>query len=407
MKVLDKHTNNLAVVLFSLLLITTFTAEFLGLNLIYLTVLTFIYSLLMIIAEKLKFRRIKSLESFLLLIMLSYIPITMLWTDSPNYGMEKLYLFFPLFIISFILAPVIIKQFDFFKLSYLVIFLLIICILLVNGALNRIVLTLTTGTRFYLDEEAVNSSVTIGHFFGFSILILSSSFAITSNRIIRLGILFLITVSIVFLFFTGARGPLVALIGAPIIYFLFLVKRKTFIYVIVLGLLALFLSNLDKSILYNIAPRSMHYFLDLRYTSDAALGSVNERFFLYQSAVDGIFSGSVLEFLFGHGIGDFSDLMYGIDKRLYPHNLFLEIGYEFGIIFLIGFILMNLKIFIINRQKKMNGSYKWLLIFYYFFLLRSMFSGDIAGNFLVFTFIPMIFFYESSTKIKAVYATKN
>ena len=56
--------------------------------------------------------------------------------------------------------------------------------------------------------------------------------------------------------------------------------------------------------------------------------------------------------IFGYGIGSFSKEYYNIDGRYYPHNIFLEIWFELGVIgvFIFGIFLLTL-LFKFNVKK--------------------------------------------------------
>lgn len=84
--------------------------------------------------------------------------------------------------------------------------------------------------------------------------------------------------------------------------------------------------------------------------------------------------------IFGVGFGGYPDYA----NKNYPHNLFLEILCELG---LVGFIVISicLVIFWINRRKinmvrfrTLNKAYLFLLFTVFF--MRSMISGDLTGN---------------------------
>lgn len=393
-----KYISRSVIVLFVLIIITRYTAEFLGINLLTLILLTAGYVLLLLLTGKLNLIKFNSWISIVFLIIIIYIPVTLLWTDSIGYGIDKIVLFYSLFSISIIITPIILDEFNDFKKIYSLFFFIVIMLLLFNGALSRITLTLTTGKRFYLEQDALNSSVTIGNFLGFSILLVSSNFKKNQSSFYRLFLVLLLVLGTIFLFFTGSRGPLFALICSPIIYSILASGRKSVIIFLLLFLLLIFFSSVNSSFIYNITPTSLHSFVDLRYYSEEATGSIAERFDLYNKALKGMFTGNLFEILLGHGIGDFSHYFSGSDKRLYPHNLFMEIGYEYGILSLLGFIILNVKVILFNINRSKNEINIWLFILYYFTLIRSLFSEDLAGNFLVFTFLFYILIFHNTKK---------
>src|SRR5690606_26304668 len=93
-------------------------------------------------------------------------------------------------------------------------------------------------------------------------------------------------------------------------------------------------------------------------------------------------------YLFGNGLGSVTyPLSYGYENRDYPHNVNIEMLYEFGII---GVITYNLIIFFPvalallrrDRSKLVNAYITLVLLFY----LYSQTSGDLVTNTLSFIF---------------------
>lgn len=379
--------------LFALIIITRFTSAFLGGSLVGITIFSLVYLMMLIIIGKLKILSFPSKEKTLLILLIIYLPVTVIWSDSPLYGLNKAYIFLPLIITSLISAKLILLNFSFFVKIYSYLFILIIIILLFNNALAKIALSLSSGSRFYLEEDEINSSVTVANFFGFSIIILFIYYKELKQKLLKIIILALTLLSIVFLFFTGSRGPLVALVCSFLFYKIFTTNNKILLYSF-FAIIIFFSTNLSRNFIFSITPTSMHDFLDLRYTSEQAIGSISEREILYESALSGIFEGNIFEVLFGHGLGDFSDLYINTDARVYPHNIILELGYELGLFSLIVFIYLNIKIIRINLSLVVNKYYS-IFIIYYYFLIRSMFTADFTGNYLVFTFMFIILLYDS------------
>ena len=387
--------------LFVLVIITRFTSAFLGGSLVSITIFYLVYLIILIFIGKIKISSLLSKEIALLILLIIYLPVTVIWSDSPLYGLDKAYIFLPLILTSLISAKLILLNFSSFVKIYSYLFILIIIILLFNNALGKIALSLSTGSRFYLEEDEINSSVTIANFFGFSIIILSTFYIELKQKYIRIIILALIFISIVFLFFTGSRGPLVALVCSFLFYKIFSTNKKILSFS-VLAIIGFFSTSLTRTLIFSLTPSSMHDFLDLRYTSEQAIGSIDERTILYNSALNGIFEGNILEVLFGHGLGDFSDLYINTDARVYPHNLLLEIGYELGLLSLIVFIYLNIKVIRINLSLNVYNYYS-IFIIYYYFLIRSMFTADFTGNYLVFTFMFIILLYDSLFLKKSIH----
>lgn len=115
--------------------------------------------------------------------------------------------------------------------------------------------------------------------------------------------------------------------------------------------------------------------------------SVISRFEYLSFTFDKIFDSSAA-FFFGHGIGSFGIMYNGIDKKEFPHNIFLEAFFELGIT---GFILTILIfIFPLFVYKKKPIVIKLMCIF---FLLHSLKSGSFDGmRFMSAVYGMLIFF---------------
>jgi len=116
---------------------------------------------------------------------------------------------------------------------------------------------------------------------------------------------------------------------------------------------------------------------------------------LFNSSLKAFYKNPIL----GSGIGGFGIYYSGLDIRLYPHNMILEIGSELGILgltsyfFLLGFCLM----YFLALQKKYKEKRKYhslliaILVVFIFMFLNTMVSGDINDNRLFFTWIGIIY----------------
>ena len=103
--------------------------------------------------------------------------------------------------------------------------------------------------------------------------------------------------------------------------------------------------------------------------------------------------------IIGLGIGGFSTYYSGVDCRLYPHNMILEIGSELGILGLTSyfFLLAFCLTYFLTLRKKYTkkGKYYFLLIAilaaFIFMFLNTMISGDINDNRLFFVWFGIIY----------------
>ena len=124
------------------------------------------------------------------------------------------------------------------------------------------------------------------------------------------------------------------------------------------------------SLLFDFSIERLSLILDGLFSSDNDMGdSANTRVELIYFSIAHIFS-SVFVFLFGTGIGSFGYEWTGVDMRLYPHNIILEILFELGFIGLLifGYILYILwKNYSLYRKKYVSG----FVLFYIFLNLMK------------------------------------
>lgn len=123
--------------------------------------------------------------------------------------------------------------------------------------------------------------------------------------------------------------------------------------------------------------------LDILFSSGGMLFSVKEEGYMIASSRDGVMRHGMRLFrenpIIGVGYGRFS---FGGRYGLYPHNLFVEILCELGIIglvFLISMIYKPARYLILNQKACL-----YLLIV---FFLRSMTSGGLDSNIILFSYI--------------------
>jgi len=171
---------------------------------------------------------------------------------------------------------------------------------------------------------------------------------------------------------TGSRGPLVAFIFS-IVLVGFFTKRyslKTKLTVVLL--------------LGVIGFQILSYFFENIVTRFSALSADYSSIIRIYSIYNGIIF-FLQKPIWGWGTGSFSSLVSDYIK--YPHNIFIELAMEIGIVGVLIFIIF-LGIVIFNffylRRKVKNSSQSILLQLNYFFFLfgffNSQFSGDIVHN---------------------------
>lgn len=168
-----------------------------------------------------------------------------------------------------------------------------------------------------------------------------------------------------FLIILGGRGPLLTLIF--IVMISFLIKKqdlsKYFIYLFILVFLVLLYFYFDLSF---IDFDRLNIFKN--YGSDE---SVNDRIIFIGKCIGGFIDKPI----FGNGIGATGMLISGQDIVLYPHNLFVEILAEFG---MVGFVLFaSIFIFFIQTivHKKIPRVYIPFILIVFYLFMQDMKSG--------------------------------
>jgi O-antigen ligase len=204
-----------------------------------------------------------------------------------------------------------------------------------------------------------------------------------SRRGQRALFLFMLPLLIVGLMASASRGPMVSLSVAVLIGLATWVRQGRVRTSTAAALLLLFVvgasgayfalrqADLDK---YTAKAGE----LKLLFTEGAASGTAAKRLTFYRSTLAAIPDHPLL----GTGIGSWSTFYYGSDQRNYPHNLFLEIAFEEGLLGFAAFLILLLLVGVSAvRMLIVSRSYflaPGLMVLYC--VLVSSFSGDLDDN---------------------------
>lgn len=214
--------------------------------------------------------------------------------------------------------------------------------------------------------------------------------------IIRFSVCIFLSIGILF---SGARGPLIALLLSILVVSLFMlffqqnsyfanrIKQK-----LLLVNFLMFASITGFLFHYADKVERIFYRLELLLTSSGG-ESVAVRFAIISSAIDGFLSFPTV--LIGLGIGGFSDYYSQLDDMrgiIYPHNILLETAVELGLFALIAISAwLFFSIRKIYRMPEKESFYKMtflaLLVFTFF---NAMVSGDFNDNRMLFFSIGTI-----------------
>jgi hypothetical protein len=165
---------------------------------------------------------------------------------------------------------------------------------------------------------------------------------------------FLLTIifGLFLMFAGGSRGPVIAVLIVYLIKQSYFIKKRNLV-LLLLGIIVFIIIG---------------FIFIGGYLFETDFYSLYARLDLFEDLTNFDFN-----YIKGAGIGSFAFLISGEDIRYYPHNVFLEIFFENGIV---GILLFSILLFLFFRSFKPNMIN--LLCLYFF--ISSLVSGDLPGN---------------------------
>ncbi len=337
---------------------------------------------------------IKILISFFLFTI--FITFSGLYSASPNYGWLKI-LRFSILSSTIFITPIIFLKNSKDSKSMLNYFKIISVIILVGMLMNLIFLFLSGELISYLIRVSI---------LGANPIALSRTLAAIAAMVTVIGIrrkgfqqflsLIILIPILLAIVSTGSRGPLLSyFLGMIIFTILFELKNFKF-----RSFFSISTSILFVIILFNILPENLtSRFVNIaqgdNILSSAGLenvNTINSRLDFYLMSINTWIS-DFKTFAVGLGSGGFSSLFLWRDFRWYPHNIFLEILVEFGIIGI--FLILTFMFFSIKQlitYKKYNylseNSAVWIsgtLVMFF----SAQFSGDLNDNRILLMFLAI------------------
>jgi O-antigen ligase len=184
-------------------------------------------------------------------------------------------------------------------------------------------------------------------------------------------LILLLTIPVVYT--AGSKGPILSFVLVILLWFLkerCITRSQRIKMVFFVGILAIGAVS-STSFMSN---DSYFYQRFLLQVPDGSESIDQSRGVVWPLVIDKIFSQDFTRTLFGHGIGEFESFFYGTSsgERYYPHNLFLELIVENGIVataFIVGIY--------VYIYKSSASPLKYLFAFAFF---NAQFSGDILLN---------------------------
>lgn len=252
------------------------------------------------------------------------------------------------------------SEIDFYKVDYVfrllsTIAALIVLLLLMSGNLLFI-----TGSRAGVEEYKIPDYLAVGELLGIGVII-----CMYKPRFIRVITAVFIFAMLVLL---GARGPFLFAIFAGTIYFSIKKSQKLFDFkiLLILGFLAMMFIMLAQ---FWSGAELLTQRLS-SFSDSSADQSTIERLVAFQFALNAFIENPIL----GLGIGGFGIYAYKLDENIYPHNIFLEIGAELGIVGLVLFTAAIIYIFVLSIKLIKHPHiqiYFALFLFVFFNYLKS------------------------------------
>lgn len=186
---------------------------------------------------------------------------------------------------------------------------------------------------------------------------------------------------------TNSRGPLASFILTILLILLIkfkkIPKHKIFLLITTLGLLIVIIINLMPP---QLTSRYTEVIEQEQSSQSVAFYTVNTRLTFWLTSLRTA-TDSLKNLFFGVGSGGFSNALYGLDIRFYPHNIFMEVLCEFG---LVGIILLVWHLIVIFKKSirtyvsRLSYEQKTLIFAFLmaaiFYLVAAQFSGDLNDN---------------------------
>ena len=346
---------------------------------------------------------------FLFVSILIISSLSFTYSSAKIYGTEKLFKLLTLTTFSFVAPFFLVKTTESFQ-RFLKVFLVIGILMFVDVLIRGL------NARFIGFYSALGANyLMFGRIEGFAIIACMFYFLINSNSTLKKVAYFTTTISFLFsLLLSASRGPLISLIVS--IAFLSLYS------------IAIFVANRGKNTTERVyAAKTINitltfviiiivlvsffgdYFATLFYRFAMIQQGIEEslvvRLSMYNKAIEVLLS--FPKNLIGIGLGGYSVLYTGVDSKMYPHNIFLEIASESGIFALLAFVVL-VSIVVLQVVKEIRSADSILLkstkmtimgLFIYM-LINASFSLDINDNRLLFTVMSLVFSVGEAKKIE-------
>lgn len=333
-------------------------------------------------------------------LFIAYAGITLLWSPSQNYGFQKLAFLGTLSFWSITSSALVISS-SATRVKRLFKLLLLFSLWFSGEALAYILSSNGASGQFV--EVLGGNYIGVSRVIGVGLLISLFGLVYTKKTNLKIFLMSLLLVMFFLLLSVGGRGPLIACLMAA----LSILPWNISVY----GLTGIYFKKriLPLCILAFLGVVGIGFLIVSGYLTttisrilvlfDAGMGkSASTRLQYYASAVDQWINHPI----FGNGLGSWPVLYGSGDVRGYPHNLFLEIFSEMGIVGVTLFCLLLLSSFYFFASNKFlldNELSVLMFMILIYALINSMISGDLADNRFLFFSIGFTPFLRPLRKI--------
>ena len=341
----------------------------------------------------------KKIDNYLfelfVLSFLIYIYIGSYYSLASNYGQIKTFRLLLYMLLAVSSGRFVVVNFKLFLKANLIFFLLFfIAYFAFYGSFGSVLETLTPQHRLEMGGDTFKAIAT-SQYIGFNLIslfffIFNLRLSLLLKNIIYTG-LFGIGFFIMALF--GSKGPILSLILAPLVYILFYKKmniKKAL--VLLLAIIAISSIMLFPESIVKLIPQQYQAYFQSRFFN---FEKYTDRTSLVQLAISDI---NVRSLLFGKGTGNYGFLYAGIDTNIYPHNIFIELLYENGILGLMLFLFFFIPLFNKPLHENSVNTKSSLIVFILYFLVGAQTSGDLANNATLFVFLILSFYHMKIEK---------
>lgn len=291
-----------------------------------------------------------------------------------------------LFSILFIIIPIMLFQFlasrnnnykvlvKFFKVTAT-----IMALSLLLTAYNMGLAKIFNGNFFpRISTSDVTNAIWLGRFLSIGFII---NLIFTKKKFYKAILAVLLLISMIF---TGSKSVLLFTFVTVFIYYNFINSEKSF--KTKLRNLAMIIAIIGFGIYILLSLNPLAF--ERRFSTNSE--TIDDRQGRYEMVFDAYLSEG--NFFFGNGLGSTTyPLTSGYAERSYPHNIYIEILYEFGFV---GFLIFNglllSPIFFAMLKKRRPREIDTFATISILFILYAQTSGDLFANNLMFVFVSYL-----------------